>query len=266
MQHTDYTQANRRAWNEVAPIHAQYRFEELLAGFQQPGYSTLDSIITEILMGIGLAGKSVVQLPCNNGRELLSIKNLGAERCVGFDIAEHFLAQAEQLVAASGIAGCTFVHSDVYDVPEAYHGQFDLVAITIGSFGWLPDLAGFFQVLRRLLRSGGWLVIYEEHPVMAMFEPAPDETAPVVRHSYFRTEPFVDEDGLDYYGYTRYAASPHYWFQHKLSDIMTACLNVGLRLTAFQEYDHDISRGYRQYETMPKKLPMSYSLVARVAE
>lgn len=265
MQRADYTQANRLGWNEVAPIHAQYNLERLLTNFQQPGYSTLDSIITELLMHIGLTGKSVVQLPCNNGRELLSIKNLGADRCVGFDIAEHFLAQAEQLVAVSGI-DCTFVHSDVYDVPESYHGEFDLVVITIGTIGWMPDLPGFFQVIRRLLKSGGWLVIYEAHPVLGMFEPTMDGATPIVRHSYFRTTPFVDDTGLDYYGKTCYQASPYYWFQHKLSDIITGCLREGLLLTAFHEYDHDLSQSFEQYEAIPNRPPMSYSLVARVAE
>lgn len=49
---------------------------------------------------------------CNNGRELLSIKNKGAGYCVGFDIAEGFIDQARQLAKAGDI-DCEFVQSDV---------------------------------------------------------------------------------------------------------------------------------------------------------
>lgn len=52
------------------------------------GYSSLDTIETYHLEKINLVDKAVAQLCCNNGRELLSIKNKGAGYCVGFDIAE----------------------------------------------------------------------------------------------------------------------------------------------------------------------------------
>ena len=56
---------------------------------------------------MGVQGKDVVQLCCNNGRELISIQRMGANRCVGVDISAAFIAQAEQLNDAAG-ADCTF--------------------------------------------------------------------------------------------------------------------------------------------------------------
>jgi hypothetical protein len=87
-----YTAANRAAWDEVAPVHAQTQMEPLLASFRRPGYSVLDEIETGLLTGLGVETKAVAQLCCNNGRELISIKNMGAGRCVGFDIAGAFIA------------------------------------------------------------------------------------------------------------------------------------------------------------------------------
>src|SRR3546814_17424921 len=81
--------ANRESWNEAAARHrAHAQYAALLAGFATPGFSVLDDTLTARLLGLGLAGKAVAQLCCNNARELLSVKNLGAassseERRVG---------------------------------------------------------------------------------------------------------------------------------------------------------------------------------------
>jgi len=46
----NYTDANRRAWNQAAPVHrSRARFQELLDGFGQPGYSCLDHVETDRL-------------------------------------------------------------------------------------------------------------------------------------------------------------------------------------------------------------------------
>jgi predicted RNA methylase len=120
------------AWNQAAPLHEQQRFARLLEDFRRPGYSLLDHVETAILKEIGLEGKAVAHLSCNNGRELLSVKNLGAGRCVGFDISDAFVDQARRLAQAAGLA-CEFVATDVYEIPATYDRSFDLVYITIGA-------------------------------------------------------------------------------------------------------------------------------------
>jgi ubiquinone/menaquinone biosynthesis C-methylase UbiE len=262
MDRSAYTQANRLAWNEAAPIHRKQKFDQLLANFCRPGYSCLDPVETAILHNIGLTGKAVAQVCCNNGRELLSVKNLGAARCVGFDISDAFIDQARQLATAGGI-DCEFVRADIYDIPAAYHRAFDLVYITIGALCWMPDLQLFFQIVARLLKPQGWLFIYEVHPVLYMFEPSEHDDPPRAQNCYFRREPWVDEEGLDYYGMTTYKSLPLYSFLHKLSDIITGCLNNGLTLKSFTEYDHDITNLWAHFAHFRIKPPLCYTLVAQ---
>jgi len=264
MKRDDYTAANREAWNEAAPIHARRTFDQLLADFRRPGHSCLEALETETLCKIGIAGKAVAQVCCNNGRELLSIKNLGAGRCVGFDISEDFIAQARRLAEAGGIEA-EFLATDVYRIPARFDASFDLAIITIGVLGWMPDLAGFFAAVARLLKPGGLLFIHEQHPIMGMFEPGDPEPQPKLRHSYFKADPFRDETGLDYWGHETYKSKPTYWFQHKLSDIITACLGNGLALEAFTERDRDISGIFGNVTAQPILPPLSYSLVVRKA-
>ncbi len=259
----DYTAANRAAWEASAPYHEEgAEFAGLLEGFAKPGFSCLDAVLTERLMALEVAGKDVAQICCNNGREILSVKSLAAGRCVGFDQSGAFLAQGRRLAEAGGIT-CDFVAGDVYKIPATYDGAFDIVLITIGVFGWMPELGAFFDVVTRLLKPGGALLVYEEHPIMNMFEPgAADPLKPV--NSYFKAEPFEDTGAIVYDGTQDLPGETQYWFVHKLSDIMTACLERGLAIKHVREYPHNISSAeFEIYDGQDAQLPLSYILVAR---
>jgi SAM-dependent methyltransferase len=262
----DYTAANRAAWDASARYHEEGAgYAVLLEGFARPGFSCLDAVLTERLRALAVAGKDVAQLCCNNGRELLSVKNLGAGRCVGFDQSAAFLEQARRLAAAGPGGGidCAFVEGDVYAIPSDYDGVFDIVLITIGVFGWMPELVAFFDVIARLMRPGGALLVYEQHPIMNMFEPgAEDPHKPV--HSYFKAEPFEDHGALVYDGTQGLPGETQYWFVHTLGDLMTECLGRGLALEHFREYPHNISSAeFDVYDGQAAQLPASYMLVVR---
>lgn len=259
----DYTAANRAAWEASARYHEEgEEFAALLEGFAKPGFTCLDAVLTERLMALGVAGKEVAQICCNNGREILSVKNLGAGRCVGFDQSGAFLAQGRRLAAAGSI-DCEFVEGDVYKIPATHDGAFDLVLITIGVFGWMPELGAFFDVIARLLRPGGALLVYEQHPIMNMFEPGDaDPLKPV--HSYFKAEPFEDTGAIVYDGAQNLPGARQYWFVHTLGDLMSACLARGLAIEQFREYPHNISSAeFDIYNDQGAQLPVSYDLVAR---
>ena len=257
-----FTTANRAAWEEAAPIHRRRKQAELIEAFSRPGFSCLDEIETERLTALGLAGKDVAQICCNNGKDLISVKNLGAARCVGFDGAQSFLDQGRELAAAAGL-DVEFVHTDVYDIDESYARAFDLVTITIGVLGWMPDLERFFSVVAKLIRPGGALFIYEQHPILDMIEPG-DESAPLVWDlSYFNKEPYVESDGLDYFGGEKYESKPVTSFSHTMAEIVMAGIGNGLAVEHFEEFPHHISNTWWNVEEADIGLPMCYTLVLR---
>jgi SAM-dependent methyltransferase len=262
MKTNDYVKANQAAWNEAAPFHERSQeFEELLKNVGRPDFSCLDDTQTQWLSSIGVVGKDVVHLCCNNGRELLSLEKMGAARCVGFDASVKFIEQARCL-AQAGNSASEFVESDVYEISNDFDQRFDLCIITIGVFGWMPDLERFFEVIYRLLRPGGTLFIHEEHPIVNMFEPdSKDPHRPV--NSYFQSDPFVESDIIVYDGSDGGSGTPHYWFVHTLSDVLSACLKTGIRLDEYREFEDNISSDeYDIFEDQEAQLPLSYILVA----
>lgn len=259
----DIVAANKEAWNEAAERHrAHAQFQALLDGFAAPGFSVLDETLTGRLQALGLAGKAVAQLCCNNARELLSVKNLGAERVTGFDFSEAFLAQGRELAAAGNIEA-ELVQCEIEKVPPGYEGRFDIAVVTIGVLGWMPDLAGFFGAARRVLKPGGALVIYEQHPILNMYDDRDKQVPPVADESYFRHEPYRSDDGLDYWANQNYEATPFYWTFHKMSDVVMGLLRAGFALEDFEELPGNVGT-HDHLENQPQQLPLSYILVGKL--
>ncbi|OGN72164.1 MAG: hypothetical protein A2X25_00420 [Chloroflexi bacterium GWB2_49_20] len=260
-----YTESNRLAWNEVMPLHQRAASETLDKLFFQAGYVRLDDKEIGMLQQVGLKGKNVVHLCCNNGTELMSLKNLGAADCVGFDISDQAIQEASQRAARSRI-NCQFVRSDVYEIDRAFNNRFDIVYISAGCLGWLPDLELFFEKASALLRQGGLIFIHEIHPLAEML-PFDDDKQPVnlrIVEPYFKTEPYIDQGGLDYVGHSEYiSTTTQYWFAHTLSDILMGLIKNHLLIEHFSEHETDISSGHRQVEEAKAGIPLSYILVGR---
>ena len=262
-----YTQANRIAWNEAMPFHQKANQSKWDDAFSQSGYSVITTPELELLTSLGLDEKRVAHVCCNNGVELMSIKNMGAGRCVGFDISDVAILEAKSRAEKFGIE-CEFVQTDVYDIPDQFNSQFDLVYISIGCLGWLPDITTFFQKISMLLGDAGTLFIYESHPFAEML-PADDmvDVDPLtIVEPYFKSEPYVELDGIDYVGKTSYKSEPQYWFVWTMSDIITGIIKNDMRLTHFSEYREDISTMHRRNEARKADIPLSYILMAEKVE
>jgi len=254
------TNANLEAWEEVAPRHARHNLDNLIASFRDPEFSTLDDIELARLATIGVESKDIAQICCNNGRELISIKRLGAKRCVGFDGAQGFIDQAHGLAQAAQV-DCEFVCTDIYDIPIHYDNCFDVVVITVGVLGWMPELQQFFKILTRLLRPKGALFIYETHPILETMLPGEADDPVGWELPYFNAEPHVEIKGLDYYSGETYEARPVTSFLHTMSQIIMAGINADMRLEHFEELPKHITNVWWNIEKQGPKIPMSFTLV-----
>jgi SAM-dependent methyltransferase len=88
----------------------------------------------------GLAGRAVLDCACNCGAYLFWAKELGAGRCFGFDIRQHWIDQARFLQAhrLPPVEDLTFEVCDLYDVPSLGLEAFDITRFG-GIFYHLPD-------------------------------------------------------------------------------------------------------------------------------
>lgn len=254
--------SNREAWNDSARHHKDNpEWQVLLNAVVREDFSCLDDTLTGVLNEVGVDGKDVVQLGCNNGRESLSLFALGARHVVGIDQSAAFLEQARELASRSPHAP-QFIEADIHHLPAQLHGRFDVALITIGVLGWMPDIGEFFRHVAQTLKPGGALVVYETHPFLEMFDPESADPY-ALASSYFRSEPFVQTEPIVYEGKVEQQAAPSYWFVHTLGAIFSSAIAAGLQISHFKEYPHsNREEVYDRYERQEAQLPMCFTLVA----
>lgn len=260
-----YTEANREAWNEVTPRHQEAAKERWDRAFERRGFVCMGDVEVGLLRQMGIEDKAVAHLCCNNGVELLSLKNLGAGECVGFDISDLAIQEARERARRCQI-DCQFVRSDVYEIGPEYEDRFDLIYVSAGGLGWLPDLRLFFAKAAALLREDGRVFIHEIHPFSEMlpFDDAEGDDVLRIVEPYFKSEPYVDYGGLDYVGGTQYASTkPQYWFVHTFSDILMGLIENQIAIEHLSEYETDISAGHRRIEEAQAGVPLSTIIVGR---
>lgn len=266
MNNKNIFENNRTAWNEASEFHQKARNNSLQAGFENPDFTTLDRDCDDVLINklntIDFKGKTIAQMPCNNGRELLSLMKMGAQEAIGFDISDTAILEAKQLAEIAKL-NAKFVQTNILEIGEEYNGCFDFIYISEGSLQWFPDLNEYFSVVSRLLKQGGRILIFEIHPFAYFFEKGfgfeKQNFKDIV--SYFEKGPYSYKDGLDYVGGVQYEAKECHWFMHKMSDILNAIKHSGIEIMEFEEYNLEMANNLES--DIYNNFPLSYILTGK---
>ncbi len=266
MKEKDIFEGNRTAWNQATAYHQKAFNHSLHKNFENPEFTTLkksrDYIVNDKLRQIDFRGKRIAHIPCNNGRELISLMRLGAEEGIGFDISDAAILEAKELAEIAKV-NAKFVRTNALEIDESYNNYFDFIYISQGSLQWFPDLKDYFSVISRLLKKNGQIIIFEIHPFKYFFENGFQFQKQNFDQltSYFETEPNNYPKGLDYFGNVEYESAECFWFMHKMSDIITAILHNGIEIEDFNEYKYDLD-GTPNAE-VEGKFPFSYLITAK---
>ena len=255
----DYVKSNYMMWNRTADVFKKSGFEEALLKVKDKNFKIFDDVENRIFTDlINVEGKNIIQIGCNSGLELLYLKKIGANRCVGVDISDKFIDLAKQLSEASMIY-VDFVCTDIFNISKEFYNKFNLVYISVGVLGWLPDIRVLFKIINKLLVYEGEIFIYEQHPILGMFNPKPPHQMDA---SYFQVIPFEDDIMPEYIDKLGEHKVLSYWFPYKVSDIISACIKNKLQISHFEEYSKDISETYKELEKRNLGLPLSFTLIA----
>jgi SAM-dependent methyltransferase len=251
----DYLKTNQRHWNDVTPQHVASESYDL-ASFKA-GANSLRSVELEELGDV--AGKSLLHLQCHFGMDTLSWARLGAE-VTGVDFSEEAIAAARSLAWELGI-GASFVCSDVYGLPTALRGQFDIVFTSYGVLAWLPDLTKWADVIAHFLKPGGVFYIAEEHPFAGIFDSRGENGDLAWTYPYFGgPEPMMCECECTYAG-AEPAHKTTYEWSHSLGEAINSLVGAGLRIEHVHEFPFCM---YRRFTCMSRgedgwwRLPEAY--------
>lgn len=257
-----YIQKTLASWDEAAERHAKIN-QHLNQDVQNPNFNHLDDTLNNLLDACNLTGKSVVQICCNNGIDLISVKNKGAGYCLGIDGSAEFVKQAIKYAKLANLDNIEFACHNIYALPNSLYEKFECAFMTVGVINWMPDLAEFFKACALLLKPGGVIFLEEIHPILGMYE---EGNPSYVDDSYFNRRPHKDENGLDYFTGNYYPAKENYWFQHTLADVLSAAIGAGLVLSNFIELPYNLGNYCADLETSPHNPPLAMVAAWKKAE
>jgi len=263
--------ANRLNWNDRAAIHFRdeaggYRVKEFLAGADNL-HGIEDREIGDV------AGKRIAHLQCHFGIDTLCLARRGAS-CVGLDFSPVAITAARDLQKRTGL-DASFVEGNVYDAHSLIEGQFDMVYVTWGAIGWLPDVARWAGIVASLLKPGGTLYLLEGHPSLLLLDDRDPRLPPGYDWRTPNDKPLVFNETTTYTGdVTPVAhATTHEWL-HPLSDAVNAVVGAGMKLNFLNEHEELAwqfapimvpKEGKRTMWVLPQgfpRLPLSYSIGA----
>jgi SAM-dependent methyltransferase len=222
-----YFEANRRLWDGWTDLHWRSPFYDVDAF--RAGASTLKAV--ELAELGDVRDRAILHLQCHFGLDSLSLARLGA-RVTGVDFSPRAIERAQELARECSL-DAEFLCHNVYDLPAALDGRFDIVFASYGVLAWLPDLEAWTAIVRRALRPGGTFVLVEFHPMAFML----DDTGTRLEYPYFPTREPLTFVARGSYAVrdTDFAHQAHEW-PHALFDVVSAVTNAGLRLERVREY------------------------------
>jgi SAM-dependent methyltransferase len=256
-------EANRSAWNEGA---ARYTAEiDETITFLAEGGSNLHPVERANLGNLAAWCRTAIHLQCASGRDTLSLWNEGVPQLIGVDISDVHIANARRISEALG-APATWYRCDILDTPHELDDTADLVYTGRGALGWLHDLDGWAAVIARLLKPGGTVSVFDDHPVTWLFEPE-TETLVATGYDYFAHSDSSQGWPSTYIGDLDVPVAEQALKYERLwpvSAVFGALRGAGLVVEHFGEHREEYWDSFPKLKPELKAtIPMTFSMIAR---
>jgi SAM-dependent methyltransferase len=257
--------ANKRAWGQISEEH-YHSFKESLSNGRHKFNKYIQSELGN------LSGKKIIHLQCNTGADTILLAQMGAS-AVGVDLVPDNILYADKLAKDLNVANASFIESDIMRFMEKHNDKYDVVFVSEGAIGWLPDLEKWGKTIRHLLKDDGFFYIFDSHPIFLMFDVEKLAcNATEIKYPYFGKEPDIDDSIGGYACEAKHGVKSYFWM-HTVSDIINALASAGLHIEYFNEFREDffdaggikyVGDGLFNYDFNDEKFPMSFSLKASV--
>lgn len=241
------TRRNRAIWEAAARKYVDEHDELLEEARTGSSLFPAEAALLEPLLR---DGPLVVHLQSGHGLDDIALVRAGARRVVGVDYSATTAGAAQRRADALGFA-CTYVVAALPGAPLA-DGCAGLVYTGKGALIWQPDIAAWARDAARLLRPGGHLFVYEEHPAHPLWTWDLDEPRIRGDRGYFDRSYLSDT-------FPGVGATVWLW---TLGEIVTAVVAAGLTVRHLSEYAEPFWRaGGLDAAAFRGRLPNAFALV-----
>ncbi len=259
-------ESNKHAWSQVSKDHYITFKKSLLEGSHQ--------LNTYIKNELGdLSGKKVIHLQCNTGADTILLARMAAS-AVGVDLVPDNIHYAKKLAEDLNITNVDFIESDIMELMEKHNEKYDVVFVSEGAIGWLPDLKKWANTIRHLLKEDGYFYMFDSHPFFLMLNTQMlANNIYDVQYPYFGKAPDVDNSIGGYASEPKHGVEAYFWM-YTVSDLVNSLTSAGLHIEFINEFRENFydaggmknvgHTGLYNYDFNNDKFPMSISLKATV--
>lgn len=256
-------ESNKHAWSQISYDH----YKSYKRALEQ-GTHRLNRYICQELGDLN--GKSVIHLQCNTGADTMLLARM-CKQVTGVDLVPDNVNYARQLAKDLQITNVNFIESDILQLTKTHHDTYDVVFISEGAIGWLPDLNVWGQTIRQLLNDSGYVYIFDSHPFfLALDEEKLANGHLEIKYPYFNRKPDVDDSIGGYASEAKQNVKAYFWM-YTVSDVINALLQAGLSLDYFHEFTENfydaggmkpVGDDLYNYSFNRELFPMSFSVRA----
>jgi 2-polyprenyl-3-methyl-5-hydroxy-6-metoxy-1,4-benzoquinol methylase len=256
----EHSKVNEAAWNQNAYDAWVNRFGTPAFAAEKIKNDPLSRLhpLNEFLGDV--KGKKIINLLGSNGNKAVALALLGADVTV-VDIASENARYANDLAKAAGV-DIRYVISDVLEMPEKELSiDYDIVFTELGILHYFLDLNPYFDIIAKLLRKGGKLVLQDFHPISTKLITSNGKKHKVTG-DYFDTS--IEETDVAYFKFipgteflTQEEKSIYKKAKHRkwtLGEVVTAIAHSGLFIKVLQEEENN--------KPDDKGIPKTFTIIA----
>ena len=259
----NFAEQNKEAWSKLSKEHYETFKKRLSAHNHQ--------LNPHIQRELGdLQGKSIIHLQCNTGADTILLAKM-AKSAVGVDFSADNVFYANQLAKDFEMNNISFIESDIMDFMDKHNKKYDIVFVSEGAIGWLPDLDKWGKTIKHLLKDDGFFYIFDAHPFSLMFdEKKMGQGFLEIKYPYFSQTPSLYTK-IGGWAAEKQTADNYFWI-YKVSDIINALVKNGLNIEYFNEFTElffdkgaimeELGNGLYNYRWNDNKFPNTFSLKA----
>lgn len=229
----DWLKQVKEDWNQTAdsPWYQSLRTDERInallrqptSAFHPGVYAMLSSYIPDF------HGKKVLLPSSGDNHAAFAFALLGAE-VTSADISERQLENASAIAEKLRLS-MDFVCDNTMELSQMENDAYDLVYTSNGTHAWIPDLHRMYHNISRVLKPGGYSMMYDIHPFQRPFTGEPWKE-PKVSKAYRDTMPSC------------------HW---RVQDLVNANLSAGLALKEMAELEAVDASFWYPYDELVKQ-------------
>lgn len=232
-------------WNDCSDKYFGDAYETFEAVKENPignGFpKAMAEVISEYFPDFNFKGKKVLVPSCGDNTAVWAFYFLGAD-VTACDLSDRQIYNAEKIAKEKNL-NIRYYVNDSMELSDIEDETYDLVYTSNGVHVWINNLPKMYGSFNRVLKSGGYYIMFETHPFCRPFDGDLLFGGDLVDKGEFKiVKPYEDVGPFE----------KDITFAWRIQDFVNSVISSGFTLKRLEEF-HSIESDYRNHNYLYRK-------------